>query len=133
MSHVSLIYDYVDPDDINIIKGWLDSLDTRTKAKLNAKLNVLEQMNRTEWNLAGTEVLKGDKDGLIAVRVYHQRIQYRLLGYDGPDRGEFTLLAHCTEQGNKYRPLDIGRIAFDRRRVIEQDPTRNRRVRHDFR
>ena len=132
MNQFSLIYDYVDTDGINVIKCWLDGLDTRIRAKLTVKLNTLEQMNRAEWNLAGTEVLKGNKDGLVAVRVEYQGIAYRLIGYDGPSRGEFTLLAYCTERGGKYTPLDVGRTAFDRRRVVEQDPARKRRKRHDF-
>jgi hypothetical protein len=78
-----------------------------------------------------TEVLKGDKDGLIAVRAKYNRIQYRLLGYDGPHRGEFTLLACGTEKNNRYEPLDIGRKAFERREAVEGNPTARRR-RHGF-
>ena len=131
MRNVSQFYDYVGMDGINIIKTWLDQLEPKAKAKLNTKLNVLEQMNRTEWGMPITEVLSGDKDGLIAVRVNYQRIQYRLLGYDGPHWGEFTLLACGTERNNKYIPLDIGRKAFERRTASNANPFA-RRTRHDF-
>ncbi len=99
---------------------------------MNARLNVLEQINRAEWGMLETEVLKGDKDGLVAVRKEHQRIQYRMLGYDGPYRGEFTILACGTERNDRYIPLDIGRKAFERRTEVEANP-RTRRIRHDFR
>ena len=89
-------------------------------------------MKRTEWGKLNTEVLTGDKDGLIAVRVRYQGIQYRLLGYDGPNRGEFTLLACGEEHGNKYVPLDIGEKAFKRITAIGANPIA-RRIRHDFR
>ncbi len=131
MNKVSLIYDYVDANGINIVKTWLDGLGPTVKAKMNTKLNILEQIDRTDWKFPMTEVLKGDKDGLIAVRVKYQGIEYRLLGYDGPYRGEFTLLAHCTEHNNKYIPLDIGRIAFERRDAVQIEPL-SRRTRHDF-
>lgn len=132
MANVSIFYDYVDVYSINVIKAWLDQLGPKVKAKLNTRLNTLEQINRTEWVMPMTEVLKGDKDGLIAVRVGYQGIAYRLLGYDGPNRGEFTLLAYCTERDGKYIPLDIGRESFERRTAIEANPGA-RRTRHDFR
>ena len=132
MRNVSLFYDYVDMDGVNVIKTRLDELGPKATAKLNTKLNVLEQMSRTEWGSTSiTEVLSGDKDGLIAVRVKYQGIQYRLLGYDGPHRGEFTLLAWGKERNNKYIPLDIGRKAFERRTATEANPF-VRRTRHDF-
>lgn len=132
MSNICLIYDYVGMDGVNIVKAWLDQLDLKTKAKLNARLNVLEQFNRTEWKMPMTEVLSGDKDGLIAVRVGYHGIQYRVLGYDGPNRGEFTLLACCTERNDKYIPLNIGGTAIERRTAVQANPIA-RRTRHDFR
>jgi hypothetical protein len=131
MEIVSLIYDYVDTNGINIVKAWLDQQGDRAKAKLNTRLNTLEQISRTEWGKLNTEVLKGDKDGLIAVRVLYEGIQYRLLGYDGPNRSEFTLLICGEERNNKYIPLDMGRKAFERIKNIEVNPIA-RRVRHDF-
>jgi hypothetical protein len=131
MRIVSLFYDYIDINGVNVIKDWIYGLEPGAKAKLKARLNALEQLNRTEWSMPTTEVLKGDKDGLIAVRAKYNRIQYRLLGYDGPYRGEFTLLACGTEKNNKYIPLDIGRKAFERREAVEENPIARRR-RHDF-
>lgn len=132
MRNVSLIYDCVDTDGINIIKTWLDQLDPKTKAKLDVRLNTLEQISRSEWKMPLTEVLQGDKDGLIAVRCLYKGIQYRLLGYDGPNRGEFTLLACCTERNDKYVPLDIGSKAFERKTSTDANPIA-RRTRHDYR
>ena len=131
MNQKSLIYDYIDDDGANIIKAWLDQIDAKAKAKLNTRLNILEQTNRTEWNKLNTEVLQGDKDGLVAVRVECNRIQYRLLGYDGPNRSEFTLLACCIERNDKYIPLDIGKPSFKRRTAVGANPI-TRRIRHDF-
>ena len=132
MNNRSVIYDYIDKDGVNIIKAWLDQKEPKAKAKLNNRLNTLEQMDRAEWGKLNTEVLKGDKDGLVAVRVQFRRIQYRMLGYDGSNRGEFTLLACGEEHNNRYIPLDIGRQAFERIRDVEANPIA-RRVRHDFR
>ena len=130
MNTVSL-FDYVDINGINVIKAWLDQKEPKTKAKLIARLNVLEQMDRAEWGKLNTEVLKGDKNGLVAVKVLFGKIQYRMLGYDGPDRGEFTILACGTEHNNNYIPLGIGPIAFERRAAIRENPIA-RRTRHDF-
>lgn len=130
MSTVS-IFDYVDVNDINIVKAWLDQRQPKAKAKLNTRLNALEQMSRAEWGKLNTEVLKGDKSGLIAVRVLYRGIQYRLLGYDGPNRGEFTILACGEEHNNRYIPLGIGTTAFNHIRDIDTNPIA-RRVSHDF-
>lgn len=131
MRVVSLFYDYIDINGVNVIKGWLDGLEPKAKAKLNTRLNTLEYLDRGEWDLPMTEILKGDKDGLIAVRAKYNRIQYRLLGYYGPYRGEVTLLACGTEKNNKYEPLDIGRKAFERIEAVKENPTARRRC-HDF-
>lgn len=131
MKNVSLFYDYVDMDGVNIIKAWLDSLPLKTKAKVNARLGALEQLDRTEWKMPLTEVLTGDKDGLIAVRVKYNKIEYRLLGYYGPERGEFTLLTHCKESNDRYIPLDIATKTFERRTAVEANHFA-RRSRHDF-
>lgn len=130
MAYVTLC-DYVNLDDENVIKSWLNGLDPKPKAKLTARLNALEHIDRGEWGKLNTEVLKGDKDGLVAIRVEYQRIQYRVLGYDGPFHGEFTLLACGTEENDRYVPLDIGQIAFNRIADINLNPGA-RRVRHDF-
>jgi hypothetical protein len=132
MSNKSLFYDFVDINEINIIKAWLDSLPVKAKARITTRLNTLEQITRTDWHhTLLTEVLKGDKDGLIAVKVKYKRVQYRLLGYDGPNRGEFTLLAGGEERNDKYLPLNIGPKSFERIRDIEKNPDA-RRIRHDF-
>ncbi len=131
MIYVS-IFDYVDVNGLNIIRDWLDSIPVKAKAKITAILNALEQTDRTEWHHTKcTEVLKGDKDGLVSVKALSQRIQYRILGYDGPNRGEFTLLAPCIERSNRYEPRDIGTTAFRRMAEVNVNP-RFRRVRHDF-
>lgn len=78
------------------------------------------------------EVLKADKDGLLAVIAEFQGVQHRLLGYYGPYRGECTLLAYCKERDDKYIPLSIGNTAFNRMAEIQANPP-DRRIRHDFR
>jgi hypothetical protein len=131
MNRVSLIYDYVDENGVYIVRTWLDAIDPKAKAKLNVRFNNLEQANRAEWIKYNTEVLSGDKDGLIAVRVEYNKIQYRILGYDGPNRGEFTLLACGKERNDKYIPRDIGKIANERITAISTKPNA-RRICHDF-
>jgi hypothetical protein len=132
MDEKSLIYDYIDLDGGNVIRGWLESLPVKVKAKINNRLNALEQISRAEWHTLNTEILHGDKDGLVAIRISYQSIQYRLLGYDGPFRSDFTLLAYCEEHNNKYLPLSIGTTAFSRKAIVEANPM-IRRTRHDYR
>jgi putative component of toxin-antitoxin plasmid stabilization module len=133
MTTVNLFYDFVDAKGVNIIRDWLDGLDPKAKAKVNARLNVLEQMDHVEWIRTNyVEILTGDKDGLIAIRLKYNRIQYRLLGYYGPDRGEVTLLVVCTERNDKYTPLGAHNTAFNRIGEVDENPTL-RKVRHEFR
>jgi hypothetical protein len=132
MSIVNFFYDYVDVDGSNIIKAWLDVQPKKVKAKITDRLTQLEQIDRRDWHRTlYTETLKGDKDGLVAVKALFQRVQYRLLGYDGPNRGEFTLLAPCKERNNRYEPLNVGATAFERKEDVQTNPV-DRRMRHDF-
>lgn len=132
MSNVSQFYDYTDIDGVNIIKAWLDVQPKKVKAKITDRLLQLEQIDRTDWHhTLYTETLMGDKDGLVAVKALSQGVQYRLLGYDGPNRGEFTLLAPCKERNNRYEPLNVGPTAFERKDDVQTNPV-DRRIRHDF-
>jgi hypothetical protein len=46
MIHVK-IYDYQDINEINRVKVWLDDQQPKVKAKLNTRLNNLEQISRS--------------------------------------------------------------------------------------
>lgn len=127
-----LIYDYVDIDGTNVVQDWLSAQQIRVRAKITTRLNYLDQTPQSEWGLPYTEVLHGDKDGLVAVRSSFGKIAPRLLGYFGPTRNTFTILACCTERGDKYIPLSIGETAFKRKTLVEANPS-SRRVRHAFR
>jgi hypothetical protein len=132
MNIASLFYDYVDVDGNNIIKAWLDVQPKKVKAKITDRLTQLEQIDRIDWHhTLYTETLKGDKDGLVSVKALFRGVQYRLLGYDGPNRGEFTLLAPCKERNDRYEPLNVGQIAFKRRDDVQTNPV-DRRIRHVF-
>lgn len=126
-----LVYDYLDVAGVNIVEDWLKDQQVSVKAKVTTRLSALDEMPQKDWHFLNTEILHGDKDGLVAVRIGF-RVAYRLLGCYGPTRNSFTLLACGTERGYKYIPLDIGETAFKRKALVEANPSA-RRVRHDFR
>lgn len=48
MTSKSLFYDYINSDGANVIKTWLDQLDPTAKARVNNRLNALEQLDRAD-------------------------------------------------------------------------------------
>ena len=123
------LYDYVDTRGINQIAKWTKKLPLRDRAKLNNKLQLLEQ--------AGPDLLPGL---LAGPNIQGQRHIYKLkIGSSGSGRAlrpllcrgpidkeeELTLLIGAEERDGKL-PKHVAKAAEDRRQEILAKPERRR-------
>jgi len=119
------LFDYVNPAGINEFKAWTEGLEKVQRAKLNERLDKLEQHGDglLPQVLSPTHVA-----GILKLRV-HGNVQLRPLLCRGPVRvrHEFTLLMGAKEIGDKWSPLDAPERAEHKKNEIKANPERGRR------
>ena len=102
------------------------------KAKYAIKLANLEALPINDWKESfGIELLHGDLAGFFEIKVTHQRVQYRLLGFHGPGRREVTLVCGAREINNRWEPRATPNTARGRRTDVVSSPNTYRRS-HDY-
>lgn len=120
------IYDYVDAAGHNLIAEWSKEQQKVQRAKLNAKIDML--------NLYGEELFPevltdSPIRGIRKIRV-KGNVQLRPLLCRGPHGDtEYTLLMGAKEVGDKFDPKDAPQTADVRKAIVAGD--KNRRCKHE--
>ena len=117
-----MFYDFLDSRLNNEIREWLDGLPDKASAKIDARLLLMRSM--IVWPEQYVSALVGWPD-LMELKVVYAGNQFRLIGFYGPQRKEFTLLLGTIEK-NKIprRTLSVAdrngkTVIADRRRICE--------------
>src|SRR6266404_640307 len=118
-------YDFCDARGVNLIRGWLDGLPPKASAKIDAR--ILFMMAVPVWPEQYVSSLTG-WPGLLELRVVLDGIQYRPLGFYGPERHEFTLVLGSREKGKL--PDRILEVAYGNRQTVLAN--RRRICKHEF-
>lgn len=122
------LYDYMNKQGENEIKIWLSSLEKVERAKIDQRLDMLEEHGENLF----PQILTGtDEKSILKLRA-HGKVQLRPLLCRGPvsNAAEYTLLAGAKEVGSKLTPKGVLAESVQRRRAVIQDPT-NRRKNHE--
>jgi hypothetical protein len=106
-------YDFVEVRGVNPVRQWLDSLPAKASAKINTRL--LFMMAIPIWPEQYVSSLVGWPE-LVELRLVHSGVQYRPLGFYGPDRREFTLVFGTVEKG--VIPAQVLEAADANRKLI---------------
>lgn len=123
-------YDYVE-DGQNLIHDWIITEAKPVRLKITQFVNHLEGTGKGHWARPMADTLTGYCDGLFEMRPKKGNIQYRILGYHGPNtnKGQVTLLLGFIKSGGQ-----VPKWACDeaRRRIgkIGTDPN-SKVVSHD--
>jgi hypothetical protein len=100
------------------------------RAEFRAVLNGLKaQREITGWAREnGFDLISGKKwrkyRGLGKLRFKVDRVQHRPLGFFGPSRHEFTLLAWATEREGEFNPRGVLDLALRRMNQVIKQPER---------
>lgn len=89
-------------------------------------LEFLVQRPRREWRRPEFDLLSGKFREIGEVRLKVDKKQYRLLGFFGPGRSDFTLLVGSIKKGKNYDPKDALQTAVDRMSQVKADGSRSR-------
>ena len=112
--------DYVSPAGTNDVSGWCEALSVKAQARLDAILEHLEASQ--SWSGQEFKRLSGDKyQGLGEVRFKDGGVPCRLIGMNGPGKGEYTFLIGCTHKDDKYDPPSALDTATERRKLLEAE------------
>jgi len=118
------IFDYVTDNGVNDFKTWTQGLETRLRAKLNAKLDMLVRVGpdlppSLLSNTRSTHIRKLRIQGNVALRP---------MLCEGPVKvgTEFTLLLGASERDRRLVPVDADHRAEERRQEVLRDPTERR-------
>jgi hypothetical protein len=108
---------FVLDDGGNVVSSWYTEHARATKvmARLDMRMIYLRQLPRENWVRPYYDTLR---DGVGEVRFEINRINYRPLGYFGPNRDEFTFLFFCKKK-SQFEPRNAIDIAASRRKLIE--------------
>ena len=105
---------YNDGEQDNLWVRWYRGVDDAVQGKHDAIFDFLEVSHAHLWRPHTKKI----NDDIIEVRI-HGDVQHRLLGFFGPQRGQFTFVLSCNHKQNVYDPPDAKKTAARRKKEIE--------------
>jgi hypothetical protein len=119
-------FDFMDGRGVNLIRKWLDGLPDTASAKINTR--ILFMMAMPVWPEQYISAIRGWPD-LVELRVVSAGSQYRILGFYGPRRREFTLVLGAIEKGKLS--ARVFEVADENRKIVLADTSRIREHKFD--
>jgi hypothetical protein len=121
------LFDYIDEHGNNDIKTWTQGLQKVQRAKLNAKLDMLEKVGVELFPQVLTDTPTA---GIQKLRI-KGNVQLRPMLCKGPidNEKEFTLLIGAVERDSCLIPNKADEKADERKSIIKNNP--NRRCKHE--
>jgi hypothetical protein len=115
--------DYIDGDR-NPIQDWLaDKRQVPVKARAKIQRLLMQLAGTPLWVRPWASNLVG-YPGIVEIRICYMNVEYRLLGYRGPDARQFTLLYPALEKDSQFVPVNAPEIAVRRMTIVEGDWSR---------
>jgi hypothetical protein len=108
-----------------MIEDWYRRQNGRVQVAFDVALEYLEQRHRDYWARPEFDLLSGNYRELGEIRLKVDK-QYRILGYFGPGRAEFTMLVGSSKKGKSYDPRNALDTALNRMAEVKSDGRRSR-------
>ena|SRR5688572_17002062 len=128
-------YDFRNDRGENEIQTWTRGPGRAAKARMNALIRNLAVLERGFTRADSVGLLRKagpcKEEGLIELLITIKKVQYRPIGWYGPDPRTVTLLVGATERDGEFAPRNAGEQAVNRKRLV----LRNRKqhlVDHDY-
>lgn len=116
---------YVSPSGRDMVDDWNGRQSDEVQAAVAVALEYLVQRPRKEWRRPEFDLLSAKFREIGEVRFKVDK-QYRILGFFGPARSDFTLLAGASKKSNNYDPRNTLETALDRMDQVKADGRRSR-------
>jgi hypothetical protein len=118
---------YIAPSGRDDVTDWYHEQGDAVQAAVDVAIEYLSQRPRNEWRRPHFDLLSGKKlKGIGEIRLDSDRVEYRILGWFGPNRPDFTLLIAASKKGKNYTPKSALATACKRRDALMQDGSRCR-------
>jgi hypothetical protein len=117
---------YISPSGRDVIGDWRSCQTEPVKAAIDVVLEYLRQRPRDEWRRPDFDLLSGKMRQIGEIRLKEDKRQYRIFGFFGPGRSEFTLLIGASKKGNSYSPKEARVTALKRMAQVINDGNRSR-------
>lgn len=128
-------YDFRNDRDENEIRRWSNGAGKPAKARLNALIRNLAVLDRAFTREDKVGLLRKDGpckgQGFIELIVNIGNVQFRPIGWYGPDTKAVTLLVGATERDGEFNPRNSCEQALNRRQLVKTDRKRHL-VEHDY-
>ena len=101
------------------IREWVRGLpEVGARVRIDETIRYLQTVKIMQF--PDTRVLKGECDGLVELRIPFNKVQYRMLGFYGPQRGQFTIVLGTTEESRQLQPStrDACKNALKRKKQV---------------
>src|SRR5688572_32884857 len=112
-------YDFRSERGENLIRAWTNGEGKAAKARLNVLRLHLSQLDRMFTRADNVGQLRKDGpchgQGFIELLIKVQNVEYRPIGWYGPDKGSVTLLIGATERDGKLNPRNVCEQAINRK------------------
>jgi hypothetical protein len=116
---------YVSLRGRDMIDDWRSRQSEAVCAALDVALEYLVQRPRNEWLRPEFDLLSGNMREVGEIRLKVDK-QYRILGFFGPARAEFTLLIGASKKGKSYDPVGTLETALKRMSQVKSERRYNR-------
>jgi len=116
---------YISPTGQDMIDDWYKRRSEKVQAALDVALEYLVQRPRDEWRRPQFDLLSGKMRAIGEIRLKVDK-QYRVLGFFGPGRSDFTLLIGASKKGTTYDPIDTLETALKRMAEVTTHEGRSR-------
>jgi len=116
---------YISANGRDMIDDWNNRQSDEVQAAMAVALEYLVQRPRDEWRRPEFDLLSGKMREIGEIRFKVDK-QYRILGFFGPGRSEFTLLIGTSKKGRNYDPRNTLETALQRMEEVKQNGSRSR-------
>jgi hypothetical protein len=114
---------YVSPTGRDMIDDWYSRQSDDVQSAVDVALEYLGQRPRNEWRRPEFDLLSGKMRGIGEIRLKVDK-QYRILGFFGPNKSDFTMLIGSNKKGKIYDPAGTLETARDRMTQVIVDGRR---------
>lgn len=115
---------YVSPGGRDMFDDWYKRRSDAVQAATEVVLEFLVQRPRNEWRRPEFDLLSGKHREIGEIRFKVDK-QYRILGFFGPGRSDFTLLLGSSKKGKQYDPKNALDTALGRLEEVKKDGSRS--------
>jgi hypothetical protein len=114
---------YVSPTGRDMIDDWYGRQSDEVQGAVDVALEYLGQRPRSDWRRPEFDLLSGKMRAIGEIRFKVDK-PYRILGFFGPNRSDFTMLIGCSKKGKNYDPPGTFETALDRMAHVIADGRR---------